>query len=228
MTALDLIKRSMRLLGVYAIGEEPSSEEAQTGLTALNSLLDSLANSGQLVYAKSLDSINLAAGTAAYTVGPSGGTVTTRPVEVLDESYVLSNGVSYPLSEITLQQYNDVALKTITGIPRYFWVQPDMPNMTVTLLPVPDQAMTLKLWSNKVITGTLSLATAISLPPGYERMLAYLLAEEIAPEFQAPVPQAVAMIASQSRRMLKRTNLEVPQLTVPDITRPYFVDIREI
>lgn len=227
-TSLDLIKRAMRLLGVYAIGEEPSNDEAQTGLTALNALLDSLANSGQLVYAKSLDSIALVGGTAAYTVGPSGGTVTTRPVEVLDESYVTLSDVTYSLSVITLQQYNDIGQKTIQGIPRYLWVQPDMPNVTVTLWPVPDQAYTLKLWSNKVIGGTLALATTVSLPPGYLRMLAYLLAEELAPEFQAPVPAAVEKIAGQSRRMLKRTNLEVPQLSVPQITRPSFIDIREM
>jgi hypothetical protein len=227
-TALDLIKRSMRLLGVYAIGEQPSSEEAQVGLTALNAMLDSLANSGQLVYAKSLDSISLSAGTAAYTVGPSGGTVSIRPVEVLDECYVVQDDVSYPISLITLQQYNALDLKTVQGIPRLMWVQPDMPNVTLTFWPVPDQAYTLKLWSNKVITGTLALTTTISLPPGYLRMLAYLLAEELSAEFQVPVPQSVATIAAQSRRMLKRTNLEVPQLSIYDFTAPVFIDIREM
>lgn len=227
-TALDIIKRSMRLLGVYAIGEDPTDDEAESGLTALNALLDSLANSGQLVYAKTLDSIALVGGTAAYTVGPSGGTATTRPVEVLDESYVTLNNVTYPVSVISLQQYNDIGLKTIQGIPRYVWVQPDMPDVTVTLWPVPDQAYTLKLWSNKAITGTLSLTTTLSLPPGYLRMLAYLLAEDLSAEYQVGVPASVATIASQARRLLKRTNLEVPQLSVQRITRPYFVDIREM
>lgn len=212
MTALDLIKRAFRLLGVYSIGEEPSAEESQDALVTFNALMDSISNGG-MVYEKTLDSIALTAATASYTVGPSGATVTTRPVRVLGESYILFNGVSYPLDLLSLQEYNDIGVKTSQGIPIGVWVQAAMPNITLTFWPVPDQAMTLKLWSDKQIVGTLALTTTLSLPPGYAD-LAYLLAVELAPEYEVAVPDPVAKGAARCRRILKRTNLQVPKLTL--------------
>src|SRR5687768_10606508 len=102
------------MLGVYAAGESLDASEAADGLAALNALVQSLR--GQMVYAKTLDSIALVAGTAAYTVGPSGGTVTTRPTQVLGESYILRGDVSHPLELVSLQQYNAIALKGVQGI----------------------------------------------------------------------------------------------------------------
>jgi hypothetical protein len=228
-TALDIIKRSMRLLGVYSIGEEPSASESQDCLTALNALMGTLSNSA-MVYAKTLDSIAITAGQSSVTVGPSGATVTARPVEVLSESYFLSSNVSYPLSVFTLQQYNDLGLKTTQGIPVGIWPQMDMPDVTLTFWPVPSQAMTLKLWSTKLLTSFPALTTAVSLPPGYDDAIAYLLAETIAPEFQVEPPPSVMRGAQRSRRMLKRTNLEVPKLSMPAevVGRPFFIDIRQL
>lgn len=228
-TALDTLKRSLRMLGVYATGEEPRAQEASDGLAAFNALIGTMSNGG-MVYAKSLDSISIAAGTSSITVGPSGGTVTTRPVQVLDDSYVLIDTVSYPLKELTLQQYNDLGLKTVQGIPRFFWVQPSMPNITVTLWPVPDQAMTLKLWSSKPLSSALSLTTELSFPPGYEDAFAYLLAEALAPEYAVSLTSEMLRGVGRSRRLLKRTNLEVPKLSMPNavLGNPVFLDIREL
>lgn len=217
-TAIDLIKRSLRQLGVYAIGEDPSADESQDCLTALNALLGSMANSPQLIYAKTLDAIALTAAQSSVTVGPSGATITTRPVEILPESYLTLSGVSYPLDVFTLQQYNDISVKASQGIPVGIWPQMSMPNITLTFWPVPSQAMTLNLWSNKQVTSFATLTTDVSLPPGYDEMLAYLLAEAMAPEFQVdPIPVAVLRGASRSRRVLKRTNLQVPRLAMPAV-----------
>lgn len=229
-TALDVIKRSLRLLGVYAIGETPSADEGQDGLTALNALVGSLSNSSGLIHARTVDSIPVSAGTASVTVGPSGVFVTTRPVNVLDDSYVDIAGVSYPLSLLAQSEYSDIASKALQGIPRGLWVDAKMPNITVTMYPVPDQALTLKLVSGKLISSFPALTTAVSLPDGYERMLAYLLAIEIAPEYERDAPLSVVRIAADARRVIKRTNLEIPSLDMPHGV-PYrrgSVDIREL
>lgn len=214
-TALDIIKRSMRLLGVYSIGEDLTADEAQDGLTALNALMGSLANSSLLVYARSEDSVPFAGGSASATVGPTGARVTTRPVSVLEETYLSYGGVSYPLDLLTLEQYNSIADKAATGLPQGLYVQMGMPDITLTLYPVPDAAMTVKLWSTKQITSFPALTTDAILPPGYVRMLAYMLAEDMAAEFQREPTPTVVRIANASRRALKRTNTEVPILDMP-------------
>ena len=108
-TALDVIKRSMRLLGVYAIGEEPSSSETTDALSVLNSMMGSWANDSLAIYAKTLDSITLSYNVASYTVGPSGSTITTRPTEVSSASYIDYQNVSYPLSIACLLYTSDAA-----------------------------------------------------------------------------------------------------------------------
>lgn len=229
-TALDVIKRSMRLIGVYAIGEEPSADEAQDALTALNVLVGSLSNSSGLVHARTLDSIAIAAGATSVTVGPSGTFVTSRPVNVLDDSYVDIAGVSYPLTLLAQSEYSDIASKATQGIPSSLWVDAKMPNVTVTMYPVPDQALTLKLVSEKLISTFPALTTVVSLPDGYERMLAYLLAIEMAPEYEREPSATVVRIATAARRVIKRTNLEVPRLDMPYgvPARRGSVDIREL
>lgn len=210
-TALDIIKRSLRMLQVYSIGEQPSAEESQDCLTALNELMGTLSN-GAMIYVKTLDTINLVASDPSITVGPTGDTVTLRPVRVLDESYITLSGVSYPLKLLTLQEYNDIGVKATAGIPVGIWVQPDMPNITITFWPVPSQAMTLNLWSDKLLSSFPTLTTTVTLPPGYEEGLAYILAVTIAPEYEVTPSNEVKAGASRSRRILKRTNFQVPKL----------------
>ena len=226
-TALDILKRALRMLGVYSTGDDLSAEEARDGLLTLNALMGTLSNTG-LVFAKTLDTISVAAGTQSLTIGTSGDTVSARPTQILPESYFLLDGVSYPLEVFTLQKYNSIALKTVEGIPVGVWPHMDAPNVTLTFWPVPSEDMTLKLWSAKPMAGLETLNEQVLMPPGYEDGLAYLLAEAVAPEYGVNMPRAVELGAQRSRRLLKRTNLEVPLLSMPSevLGRPHFVDIR--
>tara|TARA_R110000868_G_scaffold199448_2_gene446096 strand:+ start:7139 stop:7801 length:663 start_codon:yes stop_codon:yes gene_type:complete len=206
----------MRLNGTYSIGETPSADESADGLSALNGLVESMVNEGLLIYVPTLNAITLSSGTSAYTVGPTGGTVTTRPVEVLNSSYIVYGGISYPLDILTIQDYNDIPLKTEAGsVPTHLYVLAGMPNITVTAYPTPGATMTLNLWSNKVLQSFTALTDTVTLPPGYDRMLAYNLAVEIAPEYDAVVRPDVMQTAINSRRVLKRTNTKPPLLKLP-------------
>lgn len=212
-TALDLLSRSQRLLGVYAIGESPSAEESQDSLSVLNAVLAETSN-GAMVFAKTLDTIALSANVASITVGPSGTTITPRPVNVLPDSYIDISGTSYSLDLYDLQNYTSIDNKGDAGIPRGIFVLPNMPNITVTLWPIPSQAMTLNLWSDKLVASFPTLTTVMSLPPGYENALANMLAVELAPEYEVQPPPAVVAAAARGRRVLKRMNIQIPKLTL--------------
>lgn len=215
-TALDVIKRSMRLLGVYAIGEEPSSSETTDALSVLNSMMGSWANDSLAIYAKTLDSITLSYNVASYTVGPSGSTITTRPTEVSSASYIDYQNVSYPLSIATLNDFNQIPVKSLViGIPQTMYVLPNMPNVTLTLWPVPSTTMTLNLWSSKLIQSFANLTDTLTLPTGYESALSYCLAEELGPEFGVQVSPDILRKAAQAMRLIRRTNTEVPRLSMP-------------
>lgn len=215
-TALDSIKRAMRLIGAISIGETPSDEEAADGLEALNAMLDSFANDKQVIYAPTLDTIAWAPSTPSYTVGPTGTFPTSRPVTLLNSCYFDWGGVSYPLKSITVDEYNEISLKGLnTTIPQYIWLNPTFPDATVTLWPTPSTAVSVKLWSNKVLQAIPSLTTDLALPPGYKDFIDYNLAERIAPEYEAQVPMAVAKHAMLTRKALARTNFVSQKMMYP-------------
>jgi hypothetical protein len=220
-TALDLIKRAYRLIGVYAIGETPSADESQDALAALNAMLGEWANEKLMLYAASLDSITLTPSVGSYTIGPTGTTVSPRPESIDPSTYLDLNGVSYPLDVVTLDQYNSLPVKTLTSnLPEFIWFNPTFPNATLTLYPTPSSAATLKLWSWKPLMEFATLTDVLTLPPGYENAITFNLAEALAPENEIQVPASVHMKAVTSKKKLKRTNftpqfLEFPASVVP-------------
>lgn len=214
-TAIEIITRAMRLIGVLSQGETPSAQESSDCLFALNGLMGSLGNSPLMIFARTNESLPLVANTASYTVGPSGGLVTDRPIEVLESSNIIYQGVTYPVVKWTLPDYQQITVTNTGGIPTGFYAQMDMPNITLTFWPVPSEAMTFNMWSDKQITEFTSLTQQLVMPPGYDRALAFILAVEIAPEFEVEPTRNVLTLCAQSRKMIKRTNTEVPRLQMP-------------
>jgi hypothetical protein len=214
-TALDHIKRAYRLIGVYSIGETPDSAEANDGLTALNAILGSWTNEMLMIYANSLDNIPLVAGTAVYTIGPSGAVITARPTELVAGSYVDYLGVSSPFEPLTLDQYSAIAFKAATGIPNQGWLESNFENATLTVFPVPAVNCTLKLWSKKPFAKFATLITDIVLPDGYDDAISYNLAMRLAPENEVRVPDEVRRVAFTAKKLIKRTNTVVPVLGMP-------------
>lgn len=213
--AIDIIKRAMRLARVYDIGEEPSADEAQDCFDALNAMLDSWSTERLMVYVNTSVDVPFTIGVNSRTVGPSGDVITARPVQVTEATYVNYNNIDYPVRLMTQEEYNDLPVKSIQGIPTFLYVNMDMPNVTLKLFPTPGQNVTLKLVSQDALTAFPDLNTDISFPSGYEKALSYSLAEEIAPEFGVQLDPKVEKIAYTSRKKLKRINTVVPVLDCP-------------
>lgn len=220
-TALQIIKRATRLIGVTGIDTPLSSEESADGFEALNSMLGSWANEKLMIYAPTLDVVALTPGQAAYTIGPGAGIDTARPTSIDPMSYVLWGNVSYPLVVLTAAEYNAICVKDLDAtIPQAIWYLPTFPNGQITLYGVPSDAMTLYLWSTKPFTAFASVTDVVNLPPGYDEALAYNLAVKIAPEYERSASPDVKTTAVMSKKLLKRTNFEPLPLGFPGEVLP--------
>lgn len=207
-TVIEIIKRAHRLIGVYSIGETPSSDESVDGLIALNAMLDEWATENLMTSVQVLDTIPLTANVGSYTIGATGAVVTGRPDTLSDSSYIDYLGVSYPLTIATLEEYNAIVLKTTTStMPFMLWYNPTTPNGTLTVFPKPTLSMTLKLWSIKPIA-YVNLTDTVALPPAYENAIAYNLACTLALEFGMPVSNMLAKNAAMSKKKVKRRNYQ--------------------
>jgi hypothetical protein len=207
-TAGDQINRALRLLGILAEGETPSASMSQDALMALNQMIDSWNTERLSVFYTQDQVFNWPASEISRTLGPTGDFVGNRPVLVDDATYFKApNGVSYGIKMINQQQYNGIAVKTVTSTyPQVMWVNMGFPNITLTVYPRPTQVLEWHIVSVEELNKPATLATELYYPPGYLRAFTYNLAMEFAPEFGVEPSPQVQRIAMTSKRDLKRIN----------------------
>jgi hypothetical protein len=207
-TAGDQINRALRLLGILAEGETPSASMSQDALMALNQMIDSW-NTERLSVFSTQDQVFIwPASLLSRTLGPTGDFVGNRPVLVDDATYFKApNGVSYGIKMINQQQYNGIAVKTVTSTyPQVMWVNMTFPNIEMTIYPRPTQDLEWHIVSVEELNRPATLSTELYYPPGYLRAFTYNLAMEFAPEFGVEPSPQVQRIAMTSKRDLKRIN----------------------
>ena len=208
-TAGQQINGALRLLGVLAEGETPSAETSQDALSALNQMIDSWNTERLAVYSTQDQVLTWPAGQRIRTLGPTGDLVGARPILVDDSTFfrdALTN-VSYGLKLINQQQYNGIAVKTVTSTyPQVMFVNMTYPDIELYVYPVPFRDLEFHFISVEPLTEPANLATTLAFPPGYLRAFRYNLACEMAPEFGVEPSPQVQRIALASKRNLKRIN----------------------
>jgi hypothetical protein len=208
-TAGDLINGSLRLLGVLAEGETPSAETSQDALAAMNQMIDSWNTERLSVFSTQDQVFSWTPYAISQTLGPSGDFVGDRPVYLDDSTYFKdpASGISYGIKFINQQQYNGIAVKTVTSTyPQVMFVNMTYPNIEMYVYPRPTKVLEFHFISVQELTKPAQLATTLAFPPGYLRAFRYNLACEMAPEFGVEPSMTVQRIAMASKRTLKRVN----------------------
>ena len=205
----DQITGAMRLLGVLAEGETPSAETANAGLFALNQMIGSWDTERLAVFSTQDQVFSWPSGERTRSLGPTGDFVGERPVLLDDATYFRDpqTNVSYGIKFINQQQYDGIAVKTVTSTyPQVMFTNMTYPNIEMVIYPVPLRLLEWHFISVERLTQPATLATAILFPPGYLRAFRYNLACELAPEFGIEPSPTVSRIAMYSKRDLKRIN----------------------
>ena len=219
-TAGDQINRALRLLGILAEGETPSAATSQDALMALNQMIESW-NTERLAVFSTQDQVFLwpaGVGNQTRTLGPTGNFVGLRPILIDDATYFRDPGtnVSFGVKLINQQQYNGIAVKTVTSTyPQVMFVNNTFPDVTMTIYPVPTRQLEWHFVSVEELSNPATLATSLFFPPGYLRAFAYNLAMEIAPEFGVEPSPQVQRIAMTAKRNLKRINNPDDVMSMP-------------
>jgi hypothetical protein len=157
-------------------------------------------------------------GNQTRTLGPTGNFVGLRPILIDDATYFRDPGtnVSFGVKLINQQQYNGIAVKTVTSTyPQVMFVNNTFPDMTMTIYPVPTRQLEWHFVSVEELSNPATLATSLFFPPGYLRAFAYNLAMEIAPEFGVEPSPQVQRIAMTAKRNLKRINNPDDVMSMP-------------
>ena len=208
-TAGDQINGALRLIGQLAEAEQPSAATAQDALNSMNQMIDSWNTERLAVFSTQDQIFSWLPNFATRTLGPTGDFVGNRPILVDDSTYFRdpSSNISFGIKLINQQQYNGIAVKTVTSTyPQVMFVNMTYPDITMTVYPVPTKVLEWHIISVEELTTAALLSTPLAFPPGYLRAFKYNLACEIAPEFGVEPSPQVSRIAMYSKRNLKRIN----------------------
>ena len=208
-TARDQINGALRLLGVLAEGETPSAETSQDCLSALNQMIESWNTERLSVFSTQDQVFSWGPGEISRTLGPTGDFVGNRPILLDDSTYFRdpASGISYGIKIINQQQYDGIAVKTVTSTyPQVIWINMSYPDIEMYVYPVPTKVLEFHFISVEELSQPANLSTTLAFPPGYLRAFRYNLACEIAPEFGVQPSGQVSRIAMTSKRNIKRIN----------------------
>lgn len=208
-TARDLLNDAHRLLNLTASGNTLPEAALQDNLVSLNDMIDSWGTEKLATFTTQEQVFSWLPGRVSQTLGPTGDFVGDRPVLMDDATYFIdpANGVSFGIKIINQQQYDGIAVKTVTSTyPQVMWINTNFPNIDIHLYPVPTKVLEWHFVSAAALSQPATLTTSILFPPGYMRAFRYNLACEIAPEFGVEPSLQVKRIAMTSKRNLKRIN----------------------
>jgi hypothetical protein len=213
-TALQMIERSMRLIGALGGGETPTATEQTDGLSALASMLDGWDVQPNAIYEIQDAAYTWTAAAASMTYGPSGDFNADRPVQI-EGFYQRVSNYDYPITKITEAQYRGIGDKTTQStIIEEIYPDSGFPLITLYAYPVPSSAATVHIRSHLALQSFTSATTALAMPPGYREAIEFNLALRLAPEYQRAVPEWVVRTAAKSLRTLKTRNVRVPNSVV--------------
>jgi hypothetical protein len=211
-TAADLIRRSLKLLGVMAAGESLRAEDSADGLTELNLLLETWANERLLVYGTRLTEL-LTSPNFPVSIGIDGtgdaDIDTDRPLRIDAISYKenVSGSNEVPVRIITDAEFQSIPDKLARGTPRTVWIEQSYPFLGLWLHPTPSSAFRLVLYSWSRIS-ELAASDEVSLPEGYENAIGLSLALQMAPMYGVEPSGMLVRNAETAMAAIQRTNVQ--------------------
>lgn len=177
-------------------------------------MMESWANERLMVHTLSQTSFPLTASVGTYTIGPGATFDMTRPTKIVDPCFTRdSDSTDIPLNLIDADTYGRILDKTMGDTtPSYLFYDygySATSTATVKLYPLPDSGLTLFINSLQPLQTFSTVTHTLMLPPGYQRAIEYNYAIEAAGGF-TEVDPSVAMIARESKAVIKKQNLPAP------------------
>ena len=139
VTRDDIIKRALRLIGVVAQGETPTTDQVTEASFALNLLVKAWQADGMPLWALKSYNIPLTAGVSSYRIGIGQTIDIPKPLKVI-QSYnhnTVSN-VDIPIRLLTKDEYNLLGNKTSAGNPIQIYYDPQRDYGDLYVYPVPS------------------------------------------------------------------------------------------
>lgn len=227
ITARTIITDALNKLNANAASSEPTDEDIQLGLTALNYYIESKSNEFLNVHTITTQRFLFIPGQYNYLLGPAtdeqgnptgADWVTQRPVRVekvmLMLNPILTTPISdddatlfLPISKITQDKWTSIRLRGFTNaLPTKLLDNGGFPCRELLFYPVPSdgsKAVEIWMWSPLELY---DLDTPLNMPVGYERYYIYGLAIEIADTMSKAITEEIRESFMEAESVIKTLN----------------------
>lgn len=216
-TAYEILVLALKDAGVIADGETPSADIAADAFTTLNHML-AMWQTDCLYVNAMVENAFTPDGSMTYTVG-TGGTANFARPERINYAFWRSNNVDYPIAILnTFEEFEQIPQKTLSGQPDVIFYNPTTTLGTLYIYPQPADG-SIRLVSVARFPTLSTSASTLTFPPDYMMVIRFSLAELLAATFNTPINDGIVELANRARKMLKRNNVRIPELTMQPLVR---------
>lgn len=214
-TVIEIIQDALEDINVLGVGESVSAADSQKCLRTLNQMIGQWQANKMSVFAQKVISFS-PDGSQTYTIGPSATINVALPVKIDFASWRDAGGIDREIAVLdSLEQYEKISDKTESGGDAVcVFFQRTYPTGLIYVWPQPTTG-SIRLVTRQDLTVYGSLTADLSVPAEYEMAIRYSLAELLAPAYGLQASPRVSQLARQARRVLKRNNIIIPELTLP-------------
>jgi hypothetical protein len=188
----QIIKGALRILGVLAQGETPTTDQVNEAAEALNLLVKAWMADGMPLWAIRKLDFPLTA-TATYTIGVGMTINTPKPLRIIQVFNRNINGIDIPMRIITKDEYWRLGNKSSTGNPIQLMYDPGIHSGTIYLFPVPDTTSIannhIHIIYQRLYEDFDSSVDTPDFPQEWLDALKFGLASRLAPEYGVPATE---------------------------------------
>lgn len=207
-------------LGVLDSGEGLSAQQLADALAAANNLLDNWSSEGIFLYQDTITTgISLTAGTQSYTIGAAQHIAIARPVKIQAASFLNASGEGGPIEVVNEKKWASLPdRQKQSNRLEFLFYDRGFPTGNVYLSPVPlSTNPTLEIHTWAPLTEFADATTAITIAPGYLRMIELGLAIEIAPQYDMTPSATVQQNFLDAAERVRRLNADLLGDVPPEV-----------
>lgn len=209
LTAGQIVNQAIVLIGAKDSRSTLTSEDRDLGLLQLNWMLKSWQAAGCNLWRRTEDSIVIPADTATVTLDPYCIDVQEARLQISDD----------PLYERWIErwewgQYVTMPNKLASGQPTCFVLDKQRAAVTMTVWPVPSEAMTINYTYARVIEDIVDQNSVVDVPQAWLEAVYYSLANRLLTPFSvwSTQPAEATKIEAMAERLYKEVlDMDRPQ-----------------
>jgi len=191
----DLVKASLRLIGVGSIDEDPTQAEIDQAVITLNIMLKAWQADGLQLWQVRTKSLTPVESQYQYSLGvtnPSGDVVGSRPMRIIDMyRRTTATATDVVLIKMSREEYWTLSDKDSEGTPVNYYYDLQLDDGVLNVWPAPDATFaadnTLEILYHKPYDDMdVSSTDSFEFPSEWYEAIKYGLATRLAPEYGLP------------------------------------------